>query len=184
MQAPTVMSDTEPQHGEMEDLRSESADTPHPSSGLHKGQQVAIEKTAKGNPNLPRKLRPRVEGQTLDPVPTGKHIDAGPAGSRAVEAGGEATPLEVARMDKSERLDMMREMDQAHNPDKGAHGRSGPMPDDYRRTTPPGQRVTPKTMQSKTNQLMDSRHRTEGQDESGGSHSAQHWTGSHQPMNR
>lgn len=52
-----------------------------PQEGGHmpSGAQVALEKATKGNHNMPRKLRARL-GQTTDPIPEGKHIDASAAG--------------------------------------------------------------------------------------------------------
>lgn len=127
------------------------------NAGLSKGGQAVLNSVAKSN--LPRSLRPRVKGQPTDPVPEGMQIAAARETRLQAQEGDEdkPTPLELSRRDKAVRLDMMRETAHAHNDDKQAVGRSGGMP--VSQTTPPGQKVCPKTMQSATNKLPDSRQR-------------------------
>lgn len=129
--------------------------TEQANAGLSKGGEAVLKSVGKSG--LPRSLRPRVTGQPQDPVPEGMHIETTSEARLLAQELEKGSPLELSRRDKMERLEMMKGVAKAHNDDRQAVGHAGGTP--FVKSTPPGQKVYAKTMQSGTNKITDSRQR-------------------------
>ncbi len=125
----------------------------HPSSTLHSSLPRS---------NLPRNIRARVQGEAMEDVPAGKELHTAPEHHLAIDRAHHGVQAEKAAIaDKLAVQGTLKELAKTNNSGSkqaydqgpiGAHGRHGAA----------NQTIYPKTMQSATNKLMDSRHRHGG----------------------